>query len=107
MTQRLDLFFDFRSPYSYLAFTQLRQMDVDIALRPMQVLKVMDAVGNVPTTITCAAKGRYARTDLGRWAGFIVLAMIVGGAIYMRRAMARETLLRKEMKDRLNPKNPE
>ena len=69
MTQRLDLFFDFRSPYSYLAFTQLRQMDVDIALRPMQVLKVMDAVGNVPTTITCAAKGRYARTDLGRWAG--------------------------------------
>ena len=39
--------------------------------------------------------------------GFIVLAMIVGGAIYMRRAMARETLLRKEMKDRLNPKNPE
>ena len=67
MTQRLDLFFDFRSPYSYLAFTQLRQMDVDIALRPMQVLKVMDAVGNVPTTITCAAKGRYARQDLMRW----------------------------------------
>ena len=68
MTQRLELFYDFRSPYSYLAFTQLRDMDVDIALRPMMILKVMEAVGNVPTTITCAAKARYARADLVRWA---------------------------------------
>jgi 2-hydroxychromene-2-carboxylate isomerase len=28
----------------------------------------MERVGNVPTTITCAAKGRYARADLARWA---------------------------------------
>jgi 2-hydroxychromene-2-carboxylate isomerase len=68
LTQKIELFYDFRSPYSYLAFTQLRDMDVEIALRPMQILKVMEKVGNVPTTITCAAKGRYARHDLGRWA---------------------------------------
>ena len=68
MTQKIELFYDFRSPYSYLAFTQLREMDVDIALRPMRILKVMEKVGNVPTTITCAAKGRYARLDLARWA---------------------------------------
>jgi 2-hydroxychromene-2-carboxylate isomerase len=68
MTQRVELFYDFRSPYSYLAFTQLRDLDVEIVLRPMQVLKVMEKVGNVPTTITCAAKGRYARHDLARWA---------------------------------------
>ena len=68
MTQQIELFYDFRSPYSYLAFTQLREMDVDIALRPMQILKVMEKVGNVPTTITCAVKGRYARLDLARWA---------------------------------------
>ena len=68
MTQHVELFYDFRSPYSYLAFTQLRQMDVTIALKPMQILKVMDRVGNVPTTITCAPKGRYARVDLARWA---------------------------------------
>lgn len=68
MTQPLELFYDFRSPYSYLAFTQLRELDVDIALRPMKVLTLMEKVGNVPTTITCAAKGRYARADLGRWA---------------------------------------
>jgi 2-hydroxychromene-2-carboxylate isomerase len=68
MTQPIELFYDFRSPYSYLAFTQLQQMDVDMTLRPMQILKVMEKVGNVPTTITCAAKGRYARMDLNRWA---------------------------------------
>jgi 2-hydroxychromene-2-carboxylate isomerase len=67
MTQPIEFFYDFRSPYSYLAFTQLRQMDVAIALRPIKILKVMEKVGNVPTTITCAVKGRYARADLGRW----------------------------------------
>ena len=68
MTQRVEFFYDFRSPYSYLAFLQLREMDVDIALRPIPVLTLMEQVGNVPTTLTCAAKGRYARADLGRWA---------------------------------------
>lgn len=68
MPQPVELFYDFRSPYSYLAFTQLMGMDVTLTLHPMQILKVMERVGNVPTTITCAAKGRYARQDLGRWA---------------------------------------
>ncbi|WP_085811404.1 2-hydroxychromene-2-carboxylate isomerase [Sphingomonas sp. TZW2008] len=75
MTQSVDLFYDFRSPYSYLAFTQLQAMDVDIAFRPMKILTVMDRVGNVPTTITCAAKGRYARMDLARWAGRYGIAL--------------------------------
>ena len=68
MTQQVEFFYDFRSPYGFLAFTQLREMDIDIVLRPMSVLKVMEKVGNTPTTITCAAKGRYARKDLARWA---------------------------------------
>lgn len=68
MTRAIRLFYDFRSPYSYLAFTQLHEMGVDLVLRPMQVLKLMEEVGNVPTTLTCASKGRYARTDLARWA---------------------------------------
>lgn len=75
MTRSIELFYDFRSPYSYLAFTQLRGMDVDITLRPMRLLKVMEAVGNVPTTLTCAAKGRYARTDLARWAQRYAIAL--------------------------------
>lgn len=68
MTPSLEFFFDFRSPYSYLAYSQLPELSVDIVLRPMSVLKVMEEVGNVPTTLVCAVKGRYARADLGRWA---------------------------------------
>ncbi|MBO9126259.1 MULTISPECIES: 2-hydroxychromene-2-carboxylate isomerase [Rhizobium/Agrobacterium group] len=68
MSCTIEFFYDFRSPYSYLAFTQLRALDASIDFKPMKVLTVMEKVGNTPTTITCAAKGRYARTDLGRWA---------------------------------------
>lgn len=67
MTQSVEFFFDFLSPYSYLASTQLESVDADIQLRPMTVLKVMDAMGNVPTTLTCKAKDAYAQQDMGRW----------------------------------------
>ncbi|MNQ62635.1 2-hydroxychromene-2-carboxylate isomerase [compost metagenome] len=67
MTQPIEFFYDFRSPYSYLAFSQLREMHVDLVMRPMKVLKLMEKVGNVPTTLSCAAKGRYANVDLARW----------------------------------------
>jgi len=64
----VEFWFDFRSPYSYLAHTQLAGLGAPVALKPMYVLQVMEIVGNTPTTITCEAKGRYARADLGRWA---------------------------------------
>lgn len=68
MTQTVEFFFDFVSPYSYLAYSQLDSLPADISLRPMHVLSVMKAVGNTPTTVTCSAKGRYAAADLARWA---------------------------------------
>lgn len=58
--------FDYRSPYSYLAITQLGDLDLD--LLPFDVIDVMKRVGNTPTTITCKAKGAYASVDLARWA---------------------------------------
>jgi 2-hydroxychromene-2-carboxylate isomerase len=61
----VQFYFDYRSPYSYLAQSQLGDLELD--LRPFDVLDVMKRVNNVPTTITCAVKGRYAGTDLGRW----------------------------------------
>lgn len=67
MTQPIEFFYDFQSPYSYMAYTQLTGMPADIALRPIKLLKVMELVGNVATTLTCAAKGRYASVDLARW----------------------------------------
>lgn len=62
----VEFHFDYRSPYSYLALTQLG--DVALTLHPFDVLDVMKRVGNTPTTITCKAKNTYASADLGRWA---------------------------------------
>lgn len=59
-------YFDYRSPYSYLAMTQIS--DLDLTLHPFDVLDVMKRVGNTPTTIVCKVKGQYASNDLGRWA---------------------------------------
>ncbi len=63
----LDFYFDYRSPYAYLAQTQVRELGVDIAWRPFEILQLMDKVGNVPTSITCRPKGRYLGMDLMRW----------------------------------------
>lgn len=64
----LEFYFDYRSPYSFLAFLQIRKMDVDIHFRPFEIGGLMRQIGNVPTSITCEPKGRYVMIDLGRWA---------------------------------------
>lgn len=58
--------FDYRSPYSYLAMTQIGE--IDLTLHPFDVIDVMKRVGNTPTTIVCKVKGEYAAKDLARWA---------------------------------------
>jgi 2-hydroxychromene-2-carboxylate isomerase len=76
---QIEFFFDFLSPYSYLAHSQLPSLGADVAVRPMQVLKVMEAVDNSPTTIISKAKGRYAMADLGRWAARYGVPLTPGG----------------------------
>jgi 2-hydroxychromene-2-carboxylate isomerase len=70
--QQIEFYFDFPSPYSYLANTQLPKLaaehGVSITYRPFRILEAMKIVGNRPTTIESAAKGRYAQADLARWA---------------------------------------
>jgi 2-hydroxychromene-2-carboxylate isomerase len=72
MTEPLAFYFDYRSPYSYLASTQLTDLAAahgrTIRYVPFDVLALMKIVGNRPTTVECEAKGRYARNDLARWA---------------------------------------
>ena len=72
MLRRIDFYFDFLSPYSYLACTQLprftEQLGVSFNAIPISIIDVMKEVGNTPTTVVCAAKGRYAFADLRRWA---------------------------------------
>ncbi|HEX7944142.1 MAG TPA: DsbA family protein, partial [Phenylobacterium sp.] len=64
MTQRIEFFFDFLSPYSYLAHSQLAGLGGAVDYRPMGLLKVMEQVGNAPTTILSKAKGAYAMQDI-------------------------------------------
>ena len=71
--RQIRFYFDFLSPYSYLASTQLvslaQRTGTTIDYRPINVLQLMERVGNQPTTVLCEAKLRYAFQDLARWAG--------------------------------------
>jgi len=68
----VKFYYDFLSPYSYLASTQLpalaARVGATIHYKPISVLGLMEKVGNQPTTILCEAKLAYAFQDLARWA---------------------------------------
>jgi 2-hydroxychromene-2-carboxylate isomerase len=71
MTNTIDFYFDFRSPYAYLAHTQLPRIaaehSVTIAYYPFCVLELMRLTGNTPTMVECKNKSVYAGADLRRW----------------------------------------
>ena len=58
MPQDVDFFFDFVSPYTYLAQTQLaglkERTGARFRLSPMHLLNLIKQVGNVPTTRSSA-----------------------------------------------------
>jgi 2-hydroxychromene-2-carboxylate isomerase len=71
MMRTIDFYFDFPSPYAYLAHTQLPRIAAEhgaaIVYRPFRILDLMKIVGNRPTTIECKNKSKYAGADLQRW----------------------------------------
>jgi 2-hydroxychromene-2-carboxylate isomerase len=71
MTRTIEFYFDFPSPYSYLAHTQLPKIAAEhgatVTYHPFRILELMTIVGNRPTTIECKNKGKYAGVDLQRW----------------------------------------
>jgi 2-hydroxychromene-2-carboxylate isomerase len=71
MTRTIEFYFDFPSPYAYLAHTQLPKIAAEhgatITYRPFRILELMKLVGNRPTTIECKNKNKYAGADLQRW----------------------------------------
>jgi 2-hydroxychromene-2-carboxylate isomerase len=72
MPQEIDFYFDFVSPYSYLASTALPRLAAEhgaaIRYHPFTLLALMQRVGNRPTSVECANKRAYALVDLRRWA---------------------------------------
>lgn len=67
----IEFWFDFGSPTTYLAHTQLprlaREAGAELVYRPMLLGGVFKASGNV-SPVTVAAKGRWMLQDLQRWA---------------------------------------
>ncbi len=70
MAKRLEYFFDYVSPFSYLADSQVPALvdrtGADLVYRPFFLGGVMQAAGNSPPA-TVPAKGKYMFTDIARW----------------------------------------
>lgn len=68
---RVEFFFDFSSPYAYLASTQVDRLDAEVVWRPMLLGAVFKAVGmhDVPLFSYSEPKRRHAVADFSRWAG--------------------------------------
>jgi 2-hydroxychromene-2-carboxylate isomerase len=71
MHKSLEFFFDFGSPTSYLAWTQLPKLAADcgaqLVWKPMLLGGVFKATGNA-SPVTVPAKGRWMFHDMARWA---------------------------------------
>jgi len=71
MPKQIEFFFDFGSPASYLAYTQLPRIAAEcgaqVVWRPMLLGGVFKATGNA-SPVTIPAKGRWMFEDLARWA---------------------------------------
>ena len=69
MSKQIEFFFDFGSPTSYLAYTQLPKIAVEcgaeIVWRPMLLGGVFKATGNT-SPVTVPAKGRWMTEDVAR-----------------------------------------
>jgi 2-hydroxychromene-2-carboxylate isomerase len=71
MAPQIEFFFDYGSPFSYLADTQLpalaRRTGAEIVYRPMLLGAVFKATSNA-SPVSVPAKGRYMGIELQRWA---------------------------------------
>ena len=71
MTKTVEFFFDFGSPYTYLAYHQLPKIaarhGATVIWRPILLGGVFQATGN-KSPMEVPAKGQYSLIDLQRWA---------------------------------------
>ncbi len=71
MAKQIEFYFDYGSPFSYLADTQLpalaQRNGAEIVYRPILLGGIFKATGNA-SPITIPAKGKYMMLELDRWA---------------------------------------
>ncbi|HET9978040.1 MAG TPA: 2-hydroxychromene-2-carboxylate isomerase [Burkholderiaceae bacterium] len=72
MNKTIEFWFDFGSPTTYLAHTQLpriaRETGAQLLYKPMLLGGVFKATGNA-SPVSVPAKGRWMNRDIARWAG--------------------------------------
>lgn len=73
MAKTVEFFFDFNSPFAYLANTQLPQLaerlGASLVYKPALITAVFEGAGS-STPLAVPAKARHLDTDLRRWAAF-------------------------------------
>ncbi len=78
MAKQIEFYFDYGSPFSYLADTQLAALaertGADLVYRPILLGGIFKATGNA-SPITIPAKGKYMMRELERWARHYGVAM--------------------------------
>jgi len=102
---RIDFYFDFISPYSYLAAMQLpalaEEYQIEIEWTPVNLPKLIKRSGNVPPA-TIQNKAVYSLRDLKRWASYlgIPFKMVRPGSFDSRPAMRIAAALQGESRVR-------
>ena len=73
MTKQVEFYYDFGSPYSYLAFHQLPKIaeaaGAEVVWRPMLLGGIFQATGN-HSPAEVPVKGAHMNVDLQRWAAY-------------------------------------
>ncbi|MDQ6998569.1 MAG: DsbA family protein [Mariprofundus sp.] len=88
----IDFYFDFISPYSYLAATQIKSFEIQHGITfhwlPVNLPRLMKESGNI-SPVSVKKKALYSLRDLKRWAAFLELPfkMIRPGSFDSRPAM--------------------
>jgi 2-hydroxychromene-2-carboxylate isomerase len=78
---RIDFVLDYRSPYAYLANTQIGAFGAEINYQPIDALSVMKQVNNQPSPM-CPPKSKYAGIDAARWALRYGVPFAPNGALF-------------------------
>ncbi|MSQ03598.1 MAG: 2-hydroxychromene-2-carboxylate isomerase [Myxococcales bacterium] len=97
--RQLEFFFDFASPFAYLAATQVvalsRRTGVQLVLRPLLLGGLFRAVGqvDVPIAAMSEVKRKYTLRDLGRWARWWGVPLVWPAAFPLRTVLPLRVFL--------------
>ncbi len=105
--RQLEFFFDFSSPFAYLAATQVvplsQRTGVQLVLRPLLLGALFRAVGqvDVPIAAMSEVKRQHTLRDLGRWARWWGVPLVWPAAFPLRSVLPLRVLLQEPTPERM------